>query len=157
MTNYNSNVPKSTQETYQHPWYSQQSLLENTTTSESQSQQKPKPETTGLKSTNKSLKGDYWESIVQIAAWDRNADVYPNKGCTGSADMVLGINGEFIPIDVKSMRWDFRTGHWKATGAQKENAWIVYVNPETREIRWPYQDASRKSFQCPEGLEGFWD
>ena len=37
--------------TYEHPWYSEQRRLENTTNLDSQSKQKPKPETTGRKST----------------------------------------------------------------------------------------------------------
>ena len=47
MTNYSSSVLKNTQETYQHPWYIQQSLLENTTISESPLQQRQKSEGTG--------------------------------------------------------------------------------------------------------------
>ena len=39
--------------TYEHPWYSEQQRLANTTNLDSQSQQKPSPETTGRKSTKR--------------------------------------------------------------------------------------------------------
>ena len=51
MTNYSLNVTPDTWTHYEHPWYTQLDLLGNTTTLESQSQQKHKSETTGQKST----------------------------------------------------------------------------------------------------------
>ena len=49
MTNYSLNVIPDTWTHYEHPWYTQLDLLGNSTTSESQSQQKPKSEPTGQK------------------------------------------------------------------------------------------------------------
>ena len=155
MTNYSSSATPDTSQTYQHPWYTQQSLLENTTTYECQSQQNQKPETVGLKSTDTSRKGDYWEAFVEMAAWERNADVYPNKGCTGSVDMVLGIDGDFIPVDVKAMRWDARFNSWTSKGSVPTGIYVVLVNPETKEIRW--RKNLDKTPRCPKGLEDFWD
>ena len=51
MTNYSLNAIPDTWTHYEHPWYTQLDLLGNTTTLESQSQQKHKSETTGQKST----------------------------------------------------------------------------------------------------------
>ena len=47
MTKSNSSVLQSTSNLYEHPWYSQLKLLDNTTTCESLSQLKPKSETPG--------------------------------------------------------------------------------------------------------------
>ena len=91
-----------------------------------------------------------------MAAWEREADVYPNKGCTGSIDMVLGIEGQLIPVDVKAMKWDQRYNCWCSRGAAKEDGvFIVLVNPETKEIRW--QKTRERTPKCPPGLEDFWD
>ena len=90
-----------------------------------------------------------------MAAWERNADVYPNKGCTGSVDMVLGIGDELIPIDVKAMRWDHRFNNWTSKGTGAPGVYVVLVNPETKQIRWKNQ--LDKTPDCPKGLEEFWD
>ena len=47
MTKSNSSATLSTSNLYEHPWYAQLQLLENTTTCESQSPPKPKSETPG--------------------------------------------------------------------------------------------------------------
>ncbi len=47
MTKSNSSATLSTSNRYEHPWYAQLQLLENTTTCESQSPPKPKSETPG--------------------------------------------------------------------------------------------------------------
>lgn len=52
MTNYSLNVIPDTWTHYEHPWYTQLDLLGNSTTSESQSQQKHKSEATGVRSTS---------------------------------------------------------------------------------------------------------
>jgi len=91
-----------------------------------------------------------------MAAWERNADVYPNKGCTGSVDMVLGIDGDFIPVDVKAMKWDPRRGGWSSKGqVVPRGVYVVLVNPETKQIRW--RKNLDKTPGCPKGLEDFWD
>ena len=56
MTNYSLNVIPDTWTHYEHPWYTQLDLLGNSTTSESQSQQKLKSVTPGQKSTKQCSK-----------------------------------------------------------------------------------------------------
>ena len=155
MTNYNSSVLPSTPETYQHPWYAQLSKPENTTTSESKSKPKPKPETIGPKSTNPNVVGDFWEHHVIVEAMRRGAEVFKNVGCTGTIDMVLRINGQFVPIDVKLDRWDKR-GYWQSNAVAAPDAYHVRVCPEDGSITWLLKRGSRSGFQCPEGLETFW-
>ena len=90
-----------------------------------------------------------------MAAWERNADVFPNKGCTGPIDMVLGIENQLVPIDVKALAWDPRSATWYSKGPSISNVYVVLVNPETKEIRW--KKNLDKSPNCPAGLEDFWD
>ena len=87
------------QQTYQHPWYKQQELLENTTNSESKSTQRPNKDITGLKCT-KSLewaaglfegegclsysKTDRWELQVQMTDPDTVQDFYEAVGFVGN-------------------------------------------------------------------------
>jgi hypothetical protein len=52
MTKSNLSATLSTSNLYEHPWFNQLKLLDNTTACESQSQQKPKSETPGQKYTN---------------------------------------------------------------------------------------------------------
>ena len=52
MTKSNSSATLSTSNLYEHPWFTQLKLLDNTMTCESQSQPKPKSETPGQKSTS---------------------------------------------------------------------------------------------------------
>lgn len=71
--------------------------------------------------------------------------------------MVLGINGQYVPIDVKAMRYDKRFDTY-CTGNKKPapGVYLVVVNPETQEIRWAYSKERRSKVKCPEGLEDFW-
>lgn len=73
MTKSNSSVLQSTSNLYEHPWYAQLQLLENTTTCESQSPPKPKSETTGRKCTKcgevKSL--DFFSVDNSRSGWRR--------------------------------------------------------------------------------------
>ena len=145
------------QQPYQHPWYKQQELLENTTTSESKSKPKQKPETTGPKSTSCSRTGDYWEHHVMMKAWEKGAEIFPNLGCDGKTDMVLKIDGSLYEIDVKQMKWH-QAGYWcSVKKVHAPGVWAVWVNPETRAVRWPYMGGGSRVFQCPPGLEDFWD
>jgi len=67
--------------------------------------------------------------------------------------MVLEINSQFVPIDVKAMQ--FEKGRWRAKGKSAKGVYEVCVNPETEEIRWPYKNRKRDP-KCPPGLEDFW-
>ena len=146
------------QQNYQHPWYKQQELLENTTTSESKSKPKQKPETTGPKSTSCNRTGDYWEYHVMMKAWEKGAEIFPNLGCDGKTDMVLKIDGSLYEIDVKQMKWH-QKGYWcSVKKVHAPGVWAVWVNPETRDVRWPYTGGgSSRIPQCPPGLEDFWN
>jgi hypothetical protein len=166
MTNCSSSATPNMQQNYQHPWYKQQELLENTTTSESKSKPKQKPETTGPKSTSSNRTGDYWEHHVMMKAWEKGAEIFPNLGCDGKTDMVLKIDGSLYEIDVKTMRWNFIKGCWHSSHkVHAPGVYAVHVNPETRVIRWAFEhgctgnnkNPSNNRYQCPPGLEGFWD
>ena len=92
-----------------------------------------------------------------MAAINKGAEVFKNVGCTGSIDMVLRIEDQFIPIDVKVDSWLSTRGCWQSNGVTAEGVWHVRVNPETGSISWLLKRGSRSGFQCPEGLEGFWE
>ena len=141
---------------YEHPWYAAQLELESTTTSDAPSKLKPRPETTGPKSTDLNRKGDYWEKHVIMSAWERGAEVFPNAGCSGKTDMVLKIDDQLYSIDVKTMRWKPDSGTWRSpAGKLPDGIWLVLVNPETRDIRWAnFRGTERPN--CPPGLEDFW-
>ena len=157
MTNYSTSVPPNTPEIYQHPWYTQQRLLENTTTSESPSQQKQRPESAGPTFIDKNRLGDYFESLVQLRAWEKGAEVFPNKGCTGKTDMVLKINGSLYEIDVKAEKFDKKTGDWKSYGKPvPEGVYVVLVRAEDLSMRWSNLKSGSKTPKCPQGLEDFW-
>ena len=157
MTNYNSSVLPSTPEIYQHPWYTAQQQLESITTSESKSKLKPKPETIGPKSTNPNVIGDFWEHHVIVETMRRGAEVFKNVGCTGDIDMVLRIDGQFIPIDVKLDTWNKRTGVWASHSVCAPDVYHVRVRPEDGSITWQLKRGCRSGYKCPEGLENFWD
>ena len=97
MTNYNLNATLNTQEIYQHPWYIQQSLLENTTDLESPLPQKLKSEGTGPRSIksiewaaglfegegclsfNKS--SNVWFCVIEMTDYDCLHDFYITINC----------------------------------------------------------------------------
>jgi len=93
-----------------------------------------------------------------MEAWERGAEVFPNKGSSGKTDMVLKINGQLIEVDVKTMRWSPEKGVWSSYAKKLEkNIWLVLVNPETKEIRWANKRGGRPHRpNCPPGLEDFW-
>ena len=142
---------------YETPSNVQLQLLENTTNLELESTPKVKPETTGPKCTDPNRKGDYWEYLVGLAVWDRHQEVFRNLGQSGSVDLVLRVDGEYHPIDVKVDKWSYDRGVWRAGGQPQENVWLVCVNPETRKVRWPQKHGGSKEPVCPPGLENFWD
>jgi len=94
-----------------------------------------------------------------MVALERGADVFRNATCTGDTDIVLRINDEYIPIDVKVKKWVAKAGIWgSANGGQiPEHIYGVGVNPETKEVSWYKYPGSTKRFNCPEGLEDFWE
>lgn len=92
-----------------------------------------------------------------MKAWEKGAEIFPNLGCDGKTDMVLKIDGSLYEIDVKQMKWH-HAGYWSsAKKVHTPGVWAVWVNPETRAIRWAYEHGSNKRFQCPPGLEDFWN
>ena len=144
------------------PSNTQQLELENITKPESQSKRHPKPEVHGPKSINPSIKGDYWEWIVVTVAMEKGAQVYKNCCCNGPVDMILRINNEFIPVDVKVKKWNFKWGQWGAANGDRiaKGVYPLAVDPSTKKVSWHRvrrgtgKDAG---FQCPQGLEAFWD
>ena len=92
-----------------------------------------------------------------MVLWEKGAEVFPNKGCSGKVDMVAEINGTYYPIDVKVDKWNPYTGVFGCTRGAAPGVWLVCINPDTKRIRWPYKGNSRVTLNCPEGLEDFWD
>jgi len=123
-------------------------------------QQNQKPETHGPKSTNPSIKGDYWEYYVAIVALEKGAEVYRNMCCTGSIDMILRINGEIVLIDVKVKAWG--ANHFRARHGEKipKGVYGVAVDPSTRKVSWYNKRGVKLKYssapRCPPGLEEFW-
>ena len=152
------------------PLKDQQLQLENTMDSDVQSQQKQSQESTGQWFTNnfkiynleKNVLGDLCEYFVAIEAAKRGAKVYRNVCKTGYADLVLEINNKFIPVDVKAKTWNYQRGFWKS---EKRGATCQIVAVETNDkdgwkVTWPRKNGGRidnRPFQCPEGLETFWE
>ena len=168
MTNYNSSVQESTPKTYQHPWYTQQSLLENTTTSESQSKLKPAKESLGRLRTELSTnrRGDIAELYVCLIAEWKGADVFRNAGCDGKTDIVLKIEDQLVEIDVKLAQYhQCRKGvySWKTPTASNVELPIYpvlvipYGDIMDWRIRWKQLTTAPNSPpHCPPGLENFW-
>ena len=151
MTNYNLNANQETLETYKHPWYTQQSLLENTTNSEFQSKLKPNKEETGLRFTDKSRTGDYYELLVTLAAWEKGVEVFRNIGCSGKIDLVFARGTEdLLSVDVALMTKNGQGSYGCNGGASSKVATPVLVHPITRQIRWVRGKE-------PKGWEDFWD
>ena len=112
-------------------------------------------------STDCKVIGDYWEYHVIMVALEKGAEVFRNTCCSGPIDIVLKINDEFIPIDVKQKTWKKRDGNFCAAHGSTiaDGVWGVGVDPYTREVSWyrlPYGGHPRP-FQCPQGLEDFWN
>ena len=125
-------------------------------------QQSRKPAVHGPKSTNTSIKGDYWEYYAAIVALEKGAEVYRNMCCVGPIDMVLRINGEIVLVDVKVKAWDEGGQHFRANhGATiPEGVYGVAVDPSTKRVSWYNKhgmNTTQKRFRCPPGLEDFWD
>ena len=125
-------------------------MLENFTTSESQSQQTQHQEKPGLTLTDKSRLGDIAEHVVIIEALRRGADVFKNVGCTGKTDIIIAKDGQTLHIDVKTERWDVRSCRYLSAGVRNATENRVLVNPETWAVRWP-------KGKEPQGWENFWN
>ena len=138
-------------------------LLESTTNLECQSKQNQKPDTLGPKCTSKSNIGDYWEYHVCLEAKLRNAEVFKNLFTNGNTDIVLKINGQYVPIDVKVKKWCYRDRVFKAHNKAEEGVYGVAVDPSDRKVSWYLKLGVNKSvkrpdkYQCPPGLEDFWE
>ena len=151
MTNCNLNAPQKTQKTYQHPWYTQQSLLENTTTLESQSKLKPNKEEIGLRFTDSNRTGDYYELLVTMAAWERGVEVFRNVGCSGKIDLVFARGtDDLLSVDVALMHMNGQGGYGAGGGICSKVATPVIVHPITKQIRWVRGKE-------PKGWEDFWE
>ena len=138
------------QNTFQHPWYKAQDKPGNTTTSESQSQQKQASETTGQKPTSPSRVGDLYELAVAYEAMLRGAEVFRNLSCVGDTDLVLEKDGKILRIDVKHMK-KTATGKWTSNHNNKPlpDVYHVYIDPENWQPRWNKR-------HVPIGWEDFW-
>ncbi len=109
--------------------------------------------------------GHQAEYYAFLEASKRGADVYPNFLQVGKADCVMKIHGELYEFDVKCDTYDTRRDCWipKHTYSVKPPVWPICVTPDNENgwvVRWPMKHGCHKSsqsFQCPQGLEGFWN
>ena len=153
------------------PLKDQQLKLENTMDSDVQSQQKQSQEKIGQKYTNlykiynleKNTLGDLCEYFVAIEAIKRGAKVYRNVIKTGYADLILEINNIFIPVDVKAKTWNYQRNNWRSE-TRKATCQVISVeinDVNGWKVTWPRQCGGHptkdRPFQCPEGLEHFWE
>lgn len=155
--------------TYEHPWYTQQSLLENTTNLELKSKPKQQKESLGQRRTDLSgnRKGDIAELFVCLIAQWKGAEVFTNIGCDGKTDLVLNVNGNLVEIDVKLAQYQKIRENcyvWRAPDASNVElpVYPVMVIPDGDimhwKIRWKNSTPARNSQpHCPPGLEDFWD
>ena len=137
---------------YEHPWYAAQLELESTTTSDAPSKLKPRPETTGPKSTSPPREGGKWELWVKFHAIERGAECYDNILPCGKTDLIIEWQGQLLKCDVKQMTRAGRNMDWCPRGIDKiaDGTWQVCVHPETRAISWPPK-------YTPPGWEDFWN
>ena len=115
-------------------------------------QQRQKQEKIGQKSikVNTSRDGDFWEHLVALEAWKRNAEVFRNQGRTGDIDLILYKNGETLLCDVKQKTCDGKSGWYqRQIGLVPDHVYMICVHPITFEISW-------NSNRIPEGWESFW-
>ena len=130
-----------------------------------------KAEPTGLLVTDLSdnRKGDIAEIFVSNLALIKGAEVFRNAGCDGAIDMVLLIEGRFVPIDVK-LAHRRKTCHrtWKPAKVNpNKSIYMVLVCPihpldmSQWEVRWHNtakgcHAVKKQILHCPPGLEDFW-
>jgi hypothetical protein len=161
-------------------------LLENTTTSESKSKPKQKPETTGPKSINSTSernplnaglraadlsscrKGDSAEHFAIAALMARGLEVFHNAGGDGPVDLLFGYVGQaFYAVNVKLARYMCGTSgrhSWSSTQACKvpDGIYPLLVVPHTGqditgwELKWHVRKETNKPV-CPPGFEDFWN
>lgn len=154
MTNSSLNAIPDTWTHYEHPWYTQLSLQDSTTTFELPSQQKPKLGTVGQRFTDPSRKGDLAEQLVGLIATWKGAEVYKNINCTGKTDLILNINDTLYELDVKLARLNAVTGGWFANTYTVEAPVIpVLVVPNGDIFEWKIQWIRNR---YPKELENFW-
>ena len=113
-----------------------------------------------------SQKGDIAEMYVMLIAQWKGAKVHRNVSCVGNTDIVLQIEDEYYPIDVKlAQNGKNRNGSssWRATQASevKLPVYPVIVEPQgdimAWKIRWKATyNSPHAPPHCPPGLENFW-
>ena len=143
----------------------QQQLLENTTTSESESTPKPQQVSLGQIRTDLNVCriGDIAEQYVSLIATWKGAEVFPNLNCTGDTDIVLLIENQFVQIDVKLAQWHSTQKMWNPgnTYTVKPPIYPVVVEPRGDimdwKIRWKNGVGRNAAPHCPPGLENFWN
>ena len=128
-----------------------QNTQENTTILESQSQPPQQSVIRGQKRTDSNRIGDYYETYVQLKAWERGAEVFKNAGATGSVDMIILWEGKTLKCDVKSMDYnkvDKKYKHRRPSHCT-EGVQLISVHPQTKQISFPPN-------RTPAGWENFW-
>jgi len=73
--------------------------------------------------------------------------------------MVLLIEDQYIPVDVKVEQIDYRDKNWYSRAGVHKDVYLVLVNPESLKIRWKNKKGgggNKWKPNCPPGLEDFW-
>jgi len=88
-----------------------------------------------------------------MEALERGAEVFKNVSCVGPTDIVLEINGQHYPCNVKVMceRNKNKPGTYYQDTLNNipDDVYMVNVHPVTRRIYW-------HTNRIPEGLSRFW-
>jgi len=100
-----------------------------------------------------------------MVALEKGAEVFKNSCTQGDIDIVLRIDNEFIPIDVKQKAWRPipLPGYFGAIHGNTipDGVWGVAVDPETKKVSWYRPPGRPKAGQdvwlCPAGWEDFWN
>ena len=81
----------------------------------------------------------------------RGADVFRNVSCVGKADLILVKDGKVLRVDVKSLKYDPRSGTYQSTALKPlPDIYHVYIDNENWKPRWNKR-------HVPAGWEDFWN
>jgi len=90
-------------------------------------------ETTGMKLTSKSRKGDFAEYYAVTWLWDQGYEVFLNCGCTGPVDLIALKNNKVKFIDVKTKQ---KGGTTRSENQLELGVVILMFDPDTRKLNF---------------------
>ena len=111
---------------------------------------------TGLIVIDTNRLGDLAEQWVSmLAAW-KGAEVFPNVNCTGTADIVMRLDGRLYELDVKVSTWREDRQSWDAKNTHRvsDPVYPVVVEPDGDIANWRVRWIRNRA---PQELLHFWD